>query len=169
MRFREGEFDAVVCSLAMMLFAAPDLAASEMRRVLRPGGRAAVSVETSADYSLTTRINTAIGRHIPARAEAAAVYYSLGQERVLRQLLEKAGFTEVVVFEQAHRFPFPSFDAYFAPIEGGAGSVGAEFAALPPALRQTVREEMSAELDTGLGGGAIEIEVKLLFATGIRL
>lgn len=168
LRFGDEEFDAVVCSLALMLFPDPGLAASEMCRVLRRGGRVGVSVETTAQYSLTTRVNAAIGRHLPARAPVAAIYYSLGQEHLLRQVLERAGFIDVGVFARSHRFPFPSFDAYFSPIAGGAGSVGAEFASLAPALREIVREEIRAELDPGALGEAIEIEVRILFATGAK-
>jgi ubiquinone/menaquinone biosynthesis C-methylase UbiE len=82
-RFDDDEFDAVVCSLALMLFTDPSRGASEIRRVLRVGGRAAVSVETAAQRSLTTRINAAIGRHVPSRAAAAAIYYSLGEAYLL--------------------------------------------------------------------------------------
>ena len=42
-----------------------------------------MSVETTAARSLTTRINTVIGRCVPSRAKAASIYYSLGEERLL--------------------------------------------------------------------------------------
>ena len=111
--FPSGAFDAVICSLGLMLFPDPSQAMAEFRRVLRDDGRAAVAVETTAENSLTTRVNAAIGRHIPSRAAAAAVYYSLGEASLIRALFETAEFTDVEVFAEAQHFPFPSFNAYF--------------------------------------------------------
>ncbi len=168
LRFRAGEFDAAICSLALMLFPSPARGAAEMYRVVRRGGRIAVSVETEAARSLSTRINAVIGRHVHSRAAAAGTYYSLGQEQLLRPLLENAGFSEVEVFEESHTFPFPSFAAYFQPIEDGAGSVGAEFVALSSDLRHAVKEDIRDQLDPDGSGGPINIHVTMLFATGVR-
>jgi hypothetical protein len=65
-------------------------------------------------------------------------------------------------------FPFPSFDEYFKPIEEGAGSVGAEFVALPEDLRRAVKQAVYREIDPCGSGGAIAIEVAILFASGTR-
>ncbi len=48
LRFADGEFDAVVSSLALNFFPTPGMAVSEMRRVVRDGGVVAASVW---DYS----------------------------------------------------------------------------------------------------------------------
>lgn len=164
--FSDAKFDAVICSLALMLFPEPAHGVSEMHRVLRPGGRVAVSVETTAARSLTTRINAAIGRHVPSRTSAASVYYVLGEECLLRPVLEQAGFSDVEIFQESHAFPFPSFDAYFSAIEEGAGSVGAEFMALPFDLQREVKEDIRRELDPLATGGPIAVEVTILFGAG---
>jgi ubiquinone/menaquinone biosynthesis C-methylase UbiE len=169
LRFADGEFDAVVCSLALMLFPDPARGVSEIYRVLQTDGWAAVSVETTAERSLTTRINAAIGRHVASRAAAAASYYSLGQQHLLGSLLTEAGFSEVEVFLQSHRFSFSSFEAYFGPITQGAGSVGAEFMSLSADLRQIVRENIRRELEGPISGnGPVEINVEILFAAGVK-
>ena len=129
-----------MCGLALMLFPNANLGASEIYRVLRDGGRAAVSVETTAGRSLTTRINTAIGRHVPSRAAAASGYYALGHKHVLSSLLTKVGFLNIEVFAGSHRFPIPSFDSYFGPIEQGVGSVGTGFVSLSADLQRIVRD-----------------------------
>jgi ubiquinone/menaquinone biosynthesis C-methylase UbiE len=69
--FPDGSFDAAVCSLGLMFFPDPVCGLAEFRRVLRPGGRAAVSVNTVPERSFNTRINMAIGRRVPSLAEAA--------------------------------------------------------------------------------------------------
>jgi ubiquinone/menaquinone biosynthesis C-methylase UbiE len=106
-----GAFDAVLCSMALMLFSNPLRGLSEFHRVLRNGGRAAVAVNTVSERSFVTRISTAIGRHVPSRAAAAAKYSSLGDPPRLHGLFEAAGFSDVETTTETFRFPFPSFDA----------------------------------------------------------
>jgi hypothetical protein len=134
--------------------------------VLRPGGRAAVSVNTVPEHSFNTRINLAIAHHVPSLARVAARVFSLGDEEKLRSLLEAVGFRDVEIATQTHRFVFPSFDAYFEPVEHGAGSPGQAFALLPEGTRHAVREEVRRDL--GDTGGPIEVEVEYMFGSGRR-
>jgi ubiquinone/menaquinone biosynthesis C-methylase UbiE len=164
--FVEGSFDAVMCSLGLMFFPDPLRGLTEFRRVLRPGGRAAVSVNTVAERSFNTRINIAIGRHLPSLAVAAARVFSLGDETKLRSLFEAAGFRDVEIATEVYRFMLPSFNAYFEPYEHGAGSPGQAFVSLPEEARRAVREEVRRDL--GDTGGAIEVEVEYLFGSGLR-
>jgi ubiquinone/menaquinone biosynthesis C-methylase UbiE len=164
--FSDASFDAVLCSLGLMFFPHPPRGLAEFYRVLRPGGRAAVSVNTVPERSYNTRINLAISRYLPARAEAAARLFSLGDEKKLRSLFEAAGFKDVEVTTEIHRFAMPSFDAYFKPFEQGAGSPGQAFVSLSEDARRAVREEVRR--DVGDTGGPIEIEVEYRFGSGRR-
>lgn len=159
----DNSFDAVVCSLGLMFFPDPARGLSEFHRVLRPGGYAAVSVNTVPERSYNTRINTIIARHVPAQAAAADRLFSLGEAR-LRALFEAAGFRNVEMIARSHRFGVPSFDAYFDHVERGWGSSGLLYIGLPEDTKKAVREDVRRHV--GDQGGPLEIEVEFRFASG---
>jgi SAM-dependent methyltransferase len=165
--FPDRSFDAVLCQMSLMLFDDPAWGLSEFRRVLREGGRAAVSVNTVPDRSFQTRVNNAIARRVPERAATAARFFSLGGAGCLRALFEAAGFLDVEVVMEARSYPFSSFSAYFEPIEGGWGQAGQEYLALAPEVRDAVREEVRLGLEGDAEtGGPIEVPVEILFGCG---
>jgi ubiquinone/menaquinone biosynthesis C-methylase UbiE len=167
MSFPAGSFDTVLCSMGLMLFPDPARGLAEFRRVLRDSGRVAVSVNTTPNRSFVSRVSAAIGRRVPSKTAAAAQFFSLGDASHLRDLLETAGFQRVETTTETRRFPFPSFDAYFQPIDEGAGNVALEYASLSQDVRHAVREDVRRELEgTGCAGGPIEVEVEILFAHG---
>jgi ubiquinone/menaquinone biosynthesis C-methylase UbiE len=124
LRFGDSSFDAVVCSLGLMFFPDPARGLSQFHRVLRPGGRAAVSVNTTPERSYNGRINVIIARRMPSLVEATARTFSLGEAARLHSLFERAGFRDVHTTTEAHRFALPSFEAFGGPFERGGGPAG---------------------------------------------
>src|SRR5579859_2704887 len=167
--FPDQQFDAVLCAMGLMLFPEPVRGLSEFRRVLRDGGWAAVSVNTVPERAFATRVDAIIGRHAPERAATGARYFSLGNAGLLRSLFAAAGFTEIETFNEARRYPFSSFSAYFKPIEDGQGPTGQAYVALPIEIQQLVREDARRQLEKNAAAGdPVEVEVELLFGCGRR-
>ena len=164
--FADSSFDVVLCNLGLMFFLDPARGLSEFRRVLRPGGRVAVSVNTVVECSYNHQINQMIARHMPSLAEAVARTFALGEASRLRSLFDQAGLTDFETDTVKHTFVLPSFDDYYGPFERGGASTGPALAALPVEIRRAVREEVRRDLaDTG---GPVEAVAEYRIASARR-
>ena len=114
--FADSSFDAVLCNLGLVFFPDPARGLSEFRRVLRPGGRVAVSVNTVVERSYNHQINVIIARHMPSLAEAVTRTFSLAEASRLRSLFKEAGLADFETHTVRHTFVLSSFDVYYGPL-----------------------------------------------------
>jgi ubiquinone/menaquinone biosynthesis C-methylase UbiE len=156
--FESGVFDAAFSMFGLMFF--PDRAAGlrEMKRVLKPGGRAVVSSWIPFDGPFGVLLKTAaeIIPGLPSGGELA-----LADEASITRELTEAGLTNVAVHRVAHELKAPSFDAFWtsmertnAPLVLIKHRVGPErWQSLGPKIRDRVRETLGDGPVT-LGRGA---------------
>jgi SAM-dependent methyltransferase len=164
--FTDSSFDAVLCNLGLMFFPDPVRGLAEFRRVLRPGGRVAVSVNTVVERSYNHQINVMIARHMPGLGEAVTRTFALGEEFRLTSLFNEAGLVDIETHTVRHTFVLPSFEAYYGPFERGGASTGQALAALSEEIRRAVREEVRRDLaDTG---GPVEATAEYRIASARR-
>ena len=164
--FADPSFDAVLCNLGLMFFPDPVRGLAEFRRVLRPGGRVAVSVNTVVERSYNHQINAIIARHVPGLAEVVTRTFALGEAPRLTSLFNEAGLADIETHTVRHTFMLPSFDAYYGPFERGGASTGQALAALPEEIRRAVREEVRRDLADS--GGPVEAEAEYRIASARR-
>jgi SAM-dependent methyltransferase len=143
--FDTDSVDGVLCRSGYMLMAAPAAALSETRRVLRPGGRLALSVwgapERNPWASIGGRILVERG-HMPPPEPGAPGIFSMASVDRTRALLEGAGFTAVRLEEVPVRWAFRDLGEYERWITEVAGA----FAMVVRGLSDTEREVLRSQL-----------------------
>ena len=164
--YADGHFERVICQLGLAFFDDPGQGLSEFRRVLKPGGRAAVIVNSTPERSLFTRIGTVIGQHVPERAEQLNRYASIRTIERLCGLFISAGFRDVEAGAEMRSFSFASFDDYFAGTEAGAGISGQEYVKLPSDLRKAVRETMRLSFPDKGSRSPFVVDMEILVGAG---
>lgn len=106
----DGVFDAVLCQFGLMFFDDRVKALREMQRVLRPGGRLALSVwdtaATSPGYAgMISLIDSMFGRDA---ADALRAPFVLGDREQLRRLLAEGGLGQASVSTRSGTARFAS-------------------------------------------------------------
>lgn len=144
----DGAVDVVASGLALNYIPDPRRAATEFRRVLRPGGLAAAYVWDYADGMAMMRTfwDAAIECDPSAATRDEARRTSVCNPGSLRSVWLDAGFTDVVADAITVPTVFGSFDDYWTPLLGGQGSVPGYLASLAEPARSRLRELMAARL-----------------------
>ena len=140
--------DGVLCQSGYMLMAEPGAALAETRRVLRPGGRVALSVWGTPERNPWATIGAMIlvqRGHMPPPQPGAPGIFSMASEERTRELLEGAGLALVRTEEVPVRFPFGDLEDY----ESWAMEVAGPLAMVLRGLSEAEREALKVELEEG--------------------
>ena len=147
MPFSDGSFDVAFCQQALQFLADPAAALREMRRVLGPDGRLAVSVWRPIEFNPGyVAFADALERHVGEEATTMMRSPFPSWDRAyLRTLVSDAGLREasVTVGIGTMRYPSPEEfvrrEAASSPLAGPLGS-------LDPAVRETLIDDVGAAL-----------------------
>lgn len=90
----DESFDVALCSLGLMYVPAPAVAVGELRRVLRPGGRAVASVWGERRNCGWAEVFPIVSARVTS--DVCPMFFALGAPGALGRLFTEAGFVDVV-------------------------------------------------------------------------
>lgn len=114
--FADNTFDGVSCRMGFMFFPNMVLAAKEILRVLKPGGRIAAAVWSTADKNFwVTAISEAINRNmqVPAPSPGAPGIFRCGERDFMTNIFNQAGFKNVSESEIACKLNCGTAEIYW--------------------------------------------------------
>ena len=170
--FERASFDAALAAFVVNHLPRAERGAAELRRVLVPGGRAAVAmwgrperVEFLGLFDEAMRA-AHINRELAFPPGPAAFRFSDPSE--LRGLLEGAGLEDVTIEEVAFRYAISDVDELWEGVQTGSVRTAAQLRALDDDELARVRGALDELLeDRRSTGGLVELETAVNIASGI--
>lgn len=164
-------FDVVISRLALMLIPERAKARAEIYRVLRPGGRLAAIVISSAETNPYTALPMVIAQRFTGRAAETLEdpgFFALGDPSVLWRAYEQAGFRDVAVHAVPTRRRFPSLEAALQDRRDSLPEIGTLSAGRSEAERAALWREIEECLQRFDGPDGFGVVGELLIGVGIK-
>jgi ubiquinone/menaquinone biosynthesis C-methylase UbiE len=162
LRFADGAFDAVVCVFG--IFFVPDMesALRELRRVLRPGGRMAI---TTWGPRLFEPLNTPFWNSVrsvrPDLYKGFNPWDRICEPEALRSLLASAGLQDIQIVAETDTQPVNSFEEWWAII------LGSGYRGTVDQLSTAERERVESQNSDFMRAEKIRsVEASVLYAVG---
>jgi ubiquinone/menaquinone biosynthesis C-methylase UbiE len=162
--FPEDSFDAVLCSLGLMLFAQPQAALREAWRVTRPGRRLALSVWGAPEKMWMSRVVAALQKHVPQASPGGSGPFAFSDPEVLEKALAEAGFSAITLDRSEWPTRLPSLDvAWKVALRGGPLALA--YPRLPLATRRALRRDVLDALAPFADPSGVTLPFEVLFAS----
>lgn len=166
MDLEDGAFDAAVCALGLMYCPDPVNALGEMRRLLRPGGRAAAVVWGARAGCGWADIFPIVDARVAS--EVCPLFFRLGTKDSLARAFSEAGFGDVRFERISVELVYASADeALSAAFEGGP--VALAYSRFDDSTRVTVRAEYLQSIEGYRDGAGYHIPGEFVAAVGRKV
>ncbi|HEX8326978.1 MAG TPA: class I SAM-dependent methyltransferase [Hymenobacter sp.] len=169
--FADNTFDAISCRFGFMFFPDMALAAREMYRVLKPGGRMATAVWNVPEKNFwVTAVMGAINRNLnlPAPPPGAPGMFRCAKDGLIAGLLTEAGFRNVSQQEVAGTLNARTADTYWEMMNDIAAPVVAGLSKADDDTRDKIKAEVYQAVQQKYPHGDILIDSSALVVCGER-
>ncbi len=156
-------FDAVICRSGLMLFPNPPKALKEMRKVLKPGGKVAAMVFSTAGKNPRLGIPSTVAHR---RGGTMSPMFALGEPGMLENVFRDGGFPDVAVHTVSAPYRFPPGAELIQRLKDSR--LGEPLAKLPDTEREQAWEEVEQQLRRYEGPNGWEFPGEVLIGVGTK-
>ncbi|MEP6726013.1 MAG: methyltransferase domain-containing protein [Bacteroidota bacterium] len=167
--FADNSFDAVSCRFGFMFFPDMPLAAGEILRVLKKGGRFATSVWNTPDKNFwVTAVMSTINKNIelPPPVPGAPGMFRCAAPGLMNSILEQAGFKNITEKEIPTKMNSGTIDNYWTMMTEVGAPIVAALSKADEATRQKIKTEVYELIRQKYGGENISLDAGALVLTG---
>jgi SAM-dependent methyltransferase len=146
----DRSFDVVLCREGLMFAPDPARAAQEIARVLRPGGRVALTVWGPRERNpwlglVFDAVGTTLGRPVPPPGVPGP--FALSDAEHLAALFAEAGLVDVEVEEMSVPVRAPTFESWWTTTSTLAGPLATILAQLSPEALRALRGRLEHDVE----------------------
>lgn len=167
--FADASLDRVLCGLGLMFFPDADVALREMRRVLRPQGRIALSVWGCAEeVPLVECALACMRRLLPPPKVARPSIFRFGNAEELNRRLASADFQAGDIHPHRLTLEFATVADYWQAFLDLAGGAAESLSRLPPEKQHALAAGVAEELAPHATADGYRLTSTVLIASALR-
>jgi ubiquinone/menaquinone biosynthesis C-methylase UbiE len=167
--FDDNTFDAISCRKGFMFFPDMLLAAKEMARVLKPGGRIAASVWNVPEKNFwITAIMGTISRNmeLPTLPPGAPGMFRCAEDGFMSDLFSQAGLKNISLYEIAGKLNSKTTDVYWEMMTEVGAPIVAALNNADDAIKEKIKREVYQVVDEKYPDGKVVIDSSAIVIYG---
>jgi enediyne biosynthesis protein CalE5 len=169
--FPDASFDAATCRFGLMFCPEPVRAASEVRRVLKPGARFALAVwDVPERNPFFTSMASVVAQFVPGPPPdpTAPGVFRLAPPGELERVLRSAGFSDISIEPRPLRLTYDSLEDYWRIQTDLAAPLRAALASMAPDRVQALKTQLFTALGPHMQGDTVTLAAVPLCASARR-
>jgi SAM-dependent methyltransferase len=165
MPFDDGEFDHALAQLVLHFVSEPDVAARELARVVRPGGKVAANVWDFADGMEMLRAFWDAATSLDPDAPDEATTLRFGGPGEIAALFDSVGLDDIAESTLQVSSTYADFGELWAGFEAGIGPAGAYCIGLAAPAREALRSTLFERIGAPVGSFTLRAVARCVVAT----